>query len=821
MHQDNETTKPEETQPAESAASGQNEEIASKEGNDENGASVNDQITDAVEAEASGMENEAAAVETATVDSASVEPAAEETATEDTTSGDADAVDGESPAEESQASDSEQTDEQGEEQTSATSAEAQPEDQNESPAPENTATAAEGEAPAAEEATEATATEPAPAADAEVEAEEPAAAVTETEAAEEPTPAVAEDASDSEPEAGTDSSAAAPEPAAVAESAEAETTADAGDSAPAAAKTAADQEAEEGEDYNPAAAQNVVVDEDDEMDAESFEALLEQYDQQFREFRPGDLVEGTIVSLGEQEVLLDIGARVEGTIPASELKGEDSEFTVTDGDKIKVMVCRFNPDAQYIPLSFERARVSQVWDHIEEVASKEKMLKGTVIEKVKGGFIVDVGVRAFLPTSQASLRPQKDMQDLLGQEMEFTILKIQRRRGNLILSRREILEEEMKQLRGELFEKLQEGAVLNGSVKNITDYGVFIDLGGLDGLLHITDMSWGRVNHPKDLVELGQELEVKVLRFDREKEKVSLGLKQCTPDPWLSASENYPPGTNAKGKVLNLTSYGAFIELEPGVEGMIHVSEMSWTKKIRNPSQILTKAQEVECRVLDIDTENRRVSLSLQQCEDNPWESLAERFPVGSRVTGKVRNITEFGAFVEIEDGIDGLVHVSDFAWGERNANPTDHVKKGDEVEVVILAVDTDNHKVSLGMKQLTPDPWIDFTNHYHTDMVVNVPVSKVTEFGVFLRLTDHVEGLIRNNELNLEHGKKASDAFEEDQVVQALITRINNRERKVDLSVRRLAHHQERQAVREYTKNNDTGGATLGDIADLKKLIR
>jgi small subunit ribosomal protein S1 len=557
-------------------------------------------------------------------------------------------------------------------------------------------------------------------------------------------------------------------------------------------------------------------DEDGEdTSGKSFEELLEQYDQ-FRTYRPGDIVTGTVVSMGDQEVLVDIGARVEGMIPTTELRNEDGSPRVNDGEQITVMVCRFNPDAQYIPLSYERARVSRVWDEIEDIAEKEKATKGTIIEKVKGGFIVDVGVRAFLPTSQATLKPQKDYQDLLGKELEFGIIKIQRRRGNLILSRRDILQSEFEDNKKVLFEKLVEGAELQGVVKNITDYGVFIDLGGLDGLLHITDMSWGRVSHPKDLVELGDELTVKVLRFDREKEKVSLGLKQCTPDPWLSVGEKYPPGEVTKGKVLNLTSYGSFVELEPGVEGMIHVSELSWTKKIRNPAQLLSKGQEVAVRVLDLDSENRRVSLSLKQTEDNPWDSLARRFPVGSKVNGKVRNITDFGAFVEIEDGIDGLVHISDFSWGERNATPTDFVKKGEEVEVVILAVDTENHKVSLGMKQLNNDPWIDFTNKFKVNNTVDAPVSKVTDFGVFLQLSEHVEGLVRNAELEKDQ------KFEVGQVVKAIITRITHRERKVDLSIRKLHQHEERQAVLEYTRGAQNTGATMGDIMgnELKKLM-
>ena len=576
-------------------------------------------------------------------------------------------------------------------------------------------------------------------------------------------------------------------------------------------------------DQENASDKNDDADNDDEgedgSEEESFEALLEQYDQ-FRNYRPGDLVKGTVVSISDQEVLMDIGARVEGMVPATELKDEEGNFKVQDGETVTVMVCRYNPDSQYVPLSYERARVSRVWDHIEEVAGKERTLEGAVIEKVKGGFIVDVGVRAFLPTSQASLRPQKDLQDLLGAKMEFTILKIQRRRGNLILSRRELLQEELEHKKSDLFEKLVEGAVLQGVVKNIVDYGVFIDLGGLDGLLHITDMSWGRVTHPKDMVELGQEIEVKVLRFDQEKEKVSLGLKQCTADPWLSVHEKYPKGVSAKGKVLNLTSYGAFVEIEPGVEGMIHVSEMSWTKKVRNPAQILSKGQEVEARVLALDTENRRVSLSLKQNEDNPWDSLAVRFPVGSKVNGTVRNITDFGAFVEIEDGIDGLVHISDFSWGDRNADPNTFVKKGDEIEVVVLAVDTENHKVSLGIKQLSPDPWIEFTKKFKNDEVVKAPVSKITDFGVFLQLSDNVEGLIRNNEIQSAEKSSTAD-FTEGEEVQAIITRITHRDRKVDLSIRRLTQFHERQAIREYSKKSDTGGATMGDVmGDLKKFV-
>lgn len=555
-----------------------------------------------------------------------------------------------------------------------------------------------------------------------------------------------------------------------------------------------------------------------EETSEDFEALLEQYDQ-YKKYRPGDIVTGVAVSIGEQDILLDIGARVEGSIPISELPSLSREKELQEGDEITAMVCRFEKSSQYIPLSFERARVSKIWDTIEHVAEEDQLIDGIVVEKVKGGFIVDIGVRAFLPTSLATLRPQKDYQDLLGKKFQFKITKLQRRRGNIILSRKEILKDEQEQNRAHLLETLDEGAVLNGIVKNVTDYGAFIDLGGLDGLLHITDMSWGRVKHPKEMLELNQELDVKVLRIDREKEKVSLGLKQITPDPWLSAPEKYPVGTSVRGTVLNLTGFGAFLELEPGVEGLIHVSELSWTKKIRNPAQVLKKGDEVDVRVLGTDVENRRVSLSLRQVEENPWDTLAERFPVGSKVKGKVRNITDFGAFVEIEDGIDGLVHVSDFRWGERNANPTDYVEKGKEQEVVVLAVDSESKKVSLGIKQLTPDPWIEYTNKHREGDVVQGTITRITDFGVVVRLNEFVEGFIRQVALGLPRNKKISEDYSEGQDVTASITRISHRDRKVDLSIKRYFEDQERQAIREYTQGQDSGGATFGDI--MKHIVK
>ena len=554
--------------------------------------------------------------------------------------------------------------------------------------------------------------------------------------------------------------------------------------------------------------------EKDGDEEESFEDLLAKYDS-FREYRPGEIVEGTVVSITEKDVLVDIGARVEAMFPTTEMGPSEAGEAVTlkDGDKINVMIVRFSPVSNSIPVSFERARVSKVWDEIEAHVTDEKTIKGKVVEKVKGGFIVDIGVRAFLPTSLATMKPQKDYSNLIGEVYEFNIVKLQRRRGNVILSRKDLLVKEYDDNRKTLLDVLKEGAVVSGSVKSLTDYGAFIDLGGMDGLLHVTDMSWGRVGHPRDVLKVGDEVQAKVLRLDMEKEKVSLSMKHMLPDPWLSAVETYQPGTLVKGKVLNVATYGAFVELVPGVEGLIHVSELSWTKVVRNASQMLKKGDEVEAVVLEVDSETRKISLSLRQTKDNPWETLGQRFPGGSRVKGKVRNITEFGAFVEIEEGIDGLVHVSDFSWGVKNANPHDFVKKGEEVEVYILSVDAENQKVSLSIKKLSPDPWVEFLNDFKEGQIVRAHVVSVTDFGVFLKLTDHVDGLIHQGDLNTDRNAKPSEMYKEGDEVQAMITRISRKDKKVYLSIRRLVVEEERKAIREYTNNQNDGGAKMGDF--------
>jgi small subunit ribosomal protein S1 len=554
-------------------------------------------------------------------------------------------------------------------------------------------------------------------------------------------------------------------------------------------------------------------DDEDEEKEESFAELLEKYDT-FREYRPGDIATGTVVSINERDVLLDIGARVEAMFPTSELTdASGNTIELKEHDRVEVMIDRFNPMSNTIPVSFERARVTKVWDDIESRFNEGQTVPGKVVEKVKGGFIVDIGVRAFLPTSLATLKPQRDYSDLLGESFDVQIVKMQRRRGNVILSRKEILQKEYEQSRSALMNVLEEGAVITGKVKSLTDYGCFVDLGGMDGLLHVTDMSWGRIEKPSDLVSIGQDLEVKVLRLDLESEKISLSLKHLKPDPWLSVEENYPIGTNVPGKVLNVVNYGAFVELEPGVEGLIHTSELSWTKQVRNPNQVIKPGLDVVVHIMGIDQENRRVSLSLRRTKDNPWESLGQRFPGGSRVKGVVRNITEFGAFVEIEEGIDGLVHVSDFAWGEKNANPHNFVKKGEEIEVYILSVDAEAQKVSLSIKKLSPDPWVEFLNDYKEGQVVKAPVCSVNEYGVEVKLTDHVLGFIRRQELNIGKSDRPEESVKEGDELKAMITRIHKRDKKVFLSVRRMVHEEERRNIEAYTKNQDQAGAKLGDL--------
>ena len=433
------------------------------------------------------------------------------------------------------------------------------------------------------------------------------------------------------------------------------------------------------------------------FDAEEYERLLDMYDVSFRNFAEGEVVRGVVLRVSESEVIVDVGYKSEGVIALEEFRDENGQITVKPGDSVDVLIEKTEDQEGYVVLSKEKAEKMKVWDDVERAYQERRVVVGRVIERVKGGLAVDIGVRAFLPGSQVDVRPVRNLDALKGQELRMRVIKVNKKRGNIVLSRKAVLEEENAERKTQTLETLEEGKVLTGTVKNITEYGAFVDLGGIDGLLHITDMSWGRINHPSEVINVGDEIRVVVLKFDRETERVSLGMKQLQADPWTTATIKYPVGARVKGKVVSLTDYGAFVELEQGVEGLIHVSEMSWSKKVKHPSKLLTVGQEVECQVLGLDQEAHRISLGLKQVESNPWEQLAEKYPIGSKIKGKVRNLTEFGAFVEVEEGIDGLIHISDLSWTKRVKHPSEVLKKGDTVEAVVLNIDAENQRLSLG----------------------------------------------------------------------------------------------------------------------------
>ena len=455
------------------------------------------------------------------------------------------------------------------------------------------------------------------------------------------------------------------------------------------------------------------------MDPEEYERLLDMYDVSFKNLAEGEVVRGIVLRVTPMMIVVDVGYKSEGVIAAEEFKDEKGEVTVKVGDQVDVLIERTEDRDGYIVLSRDKAEKMKVWDDVERAYQERRIITGKVLDRVKGGLAVDIGVRAFLPGSQIDIRPVRNLDALKGQEIRMRVIKVNKKRGNIVLSRKAVLEEENAGKKQQTLEVLEEGKILTGVVKNITDYGAFVDLGGLDGLLHITDMSWGRINDPKEVVNVGDELRVIVLKFDREAERVSLGLKQLKADPWTTVALKYPVGARVKGKVVSLTDYGAFIELEQGVEGLIHVSEMSWSKKLKHPSKLLTIAQEVECQVLGIDQEAHRISLGLKQTETNPWEQFNGKYPVGTKVTGKVRNLTEFGAFVEVEDGIDGLIHVSDMSWTKRVKHPSEVLKKGDDVTAVVLSIDAENQRLSLGLKQLETDVWEHFFNTHRAGDVI------------------------------------------------------------------------------------------------------
>jgi small subunit ribosomal protein S1 len=532
--------------------------------------------------------------------------------------------------------------------------------------------------------------------------------------------------------------------------------------------------------------------------------MQEIYDQSVQDIVEGEIVRGTILEIKDDAVLVDIGYKSEGLISLKEFRTPSGEITIKAGDVVDVYLEQKEDSEGLIVLSREKAEKIKIWDVLSEVYEKGGSVSGTILGRTKGGVIVDIGVRAFLPGSQVDLRPVRDLDRLIGKSFPMKIIKLNQKRGNIVLSRRELLEEERKHLKDATLAGLDEGKHIKGKIKNITEYGAFVDLGGLDGLLHITDMSWGRVGHPTELFQVGDEIDVVVLKFDRANERVSLGYKQRLADPWESVEQKYPLGTKLKGKVVSLTDYGAFVELEEGIEGLVHISEMSWTQRVKHPSKVVAIGDSVEVVVLDVDRANKRISLGMRQAEPNPWNFIEERYPVGTRIDGRVRNLADFGAFVELEEGIDGLIHISDMSWTKRVRHPSEILKKGEKVEAIVLHVDKANHRISLGLKQIQQDPWqAAVPEKYRVGMDVTGKVVRITDFGAFVELEDAVEGLLHVSELSHDRVNKPEDIVQVGQELTLKVIKLDPEERKIGLSLRAYLEAQGEGTVEEENGRN------------------
>jgi len=569
---------------------------------------------------------------------------------------------------------------------------------------------------------------------------------------------------------------------------------------------------------------------------EDFSAALEAFEREQAaeaaavEAYGDKVVSGTVIKLTDKHMVIDVGLKSEGLVPLEQVVDHTGAAKFKPGDVIEVVIEREEPEGGYL-VSYEKAQRLRVWDVIEKAANDKTPVMGTIVSRVKGGLTVDIGMKAFLPGSQLEIRPVRNLDGYLGQQIEVRVIKLNKKRGNVVVSRKEILEEEQNARRGHTLEQLGEGAILTGTVKNLTDYGAFVDLGGIDGLLHITDMSWGRLTHPRDLVNVGDEIQVKVLKFDKDKQRVSLGFKQLTPDPWLDAAERYPVGAHVKGRVLSVTDYGSFVELEQGIEGLVHLSEMTWSKRLKHPSKLVKPGDEVETVVLSVNPADRRISLGMKQLMENPWEHLTERYPAGTIVEGRVRNLTDFGAFIEIEDGIDGLVHVSNLSWTKRVKHPSEVVKKGEKVKAVVLGVEPQNRRLSLGIKQLQPDVWETFFAQHRVGDVVHGKVLRTAQFGAFVEIAEGVEGLCHISEAVGDDGHPVK--LEQNEEHEFKIIKINVEEKKVGLSLRSIGHEASRATVESYKAENQghrdrhsdhghkpvsSSTTTLGDLINWRK---
>ncbi len=557
---------------------------------------------------------------------------------------------------------------------------------------------------------------------------------------------------------------------------------------------------------------------DDKHASEDFAYALENFTTETEEAVGEDrVIKGTVLKLTATHVVVDIGTKSEGMLPLAEVLDHEGQPKVKPGDEIEVMREKGQTEEGYVNLSHQKAARLHAWDEVEKAHHEKRPVKAVVIERTKGGLTVDIlGARAFLPGSQVDLRPIRNLDGMKGQTLEVTIIKVNKKRGNIVVSRKELLEGEQNEKRSKTLEHLEEGSILTGVVKNLTEYGAFVDLGGLDGLLHITDMSWGRLTHPRDLVNVGDQIQVKVLKYDKEKQRVSLGFKQLTPDPWLDAEHRYPVGAHVSGRVISVTDYGAFVELEQGIEGLVHVSEMTWSKRMKHPSKLVNVGDQVECVVLNVNPGERRISLGMRQLAENPWDALHDKYPVGMTVEGRVRNLTDFGAFIEIEDGIDGLVHVSNLSWTKRVKHPSEILKKGDRVKAIVLAIEPDKRRLSLGVKQLQPDVWESFFATHHVGDVIHGKVLRVAAFGAFVEIAEGVEGLCHKSEaidgngqpLHLEPGVEHD--FK--------IIKMSAEEKKVGLSIRAVGEEASRSEVEAYKQPVSSTSSTIGELISWKR---
>jgi small subunit ribosomal protein S1 len=546
------------------------------------------------------------------------------------------------------------------------------------------------------------------------------------------------------------------------------------------------------------------------------------------------VVTGTVVKITDKHVVIDIGLKSEGLIPLDQVLDHEGKPKFKTGDSVEVVVEREEPEGGYL-VSYEKALRHKVWDVLEKAANEKTPVKGMVVGRVKGGLTVDIGIKAFLPGSQIEVRPVRNLDGYIGTEIEVRVIKLNKKRGNVVISRKELLEEDQNAKKSVTLSSLEEGSVFTGTVKNLTDYGAFVDLGGLDGLLHITDMSWGRLTHPRDLVNVGDEIQVKVLKFDKDKQRVSLGFKQLTPDPWLDATERYPIGAQVRGRVLSVTDYGAFVELEQGIEGLVHVSEMTWSKRMKHPSKMVKPGDEVDTIILSVNPNDRRISLGMKQLQDNPWEQLEDKYPAGAIIEGRVRNLTDFGAFIEIEDGIDGLVHVSNLSWTKRIKHPSEVLKKGEKVRALVLGVEPENRRLSLGVKQLQPDVWDTFFAQHRVGDVIKGKVLRTAQFGAFIEIADGVEGLCHVSEAVDQNNVPVK--LDVDSEHEFKIVKMSQEEKKVGLSLKAVGEEASRAEVELYkerdkkerdkdhhkgsSSSSSSSSTTLGDLINWKRSER